>query len=167
MDAWQDMPATRDPTEAGASADLLIGALRRLAIGQKCATLARHDFALAFPGDGAEVFATFRAFLCTIAHATRRKLRIGLPGSPQPTPDETLLVALVAAAQTGDDDLVDAHLCWLARAEARCPVALTLRALATALAVHGHWLQAPLSCHSAVPQHSEPGADEHEPAKPG
>jgi hypothetical protein len=147
MGDWHDMPVESGPFGCATSAGLLIGTLRRVAIGHKCAELTRRDFALAFPGDGDEVFATFRGLLCTIAHASRRKLRIGLPGSPQPTPDETLLIALVAAAQARNDDLVDAHLCWLARPEARCAVAITLRALATALAVHGHWLPAPTSCH--------------------
>jgi hypothetical protein len=68
-------------------------------------------------------------------------LRAGRPGSPTPTPDETLLLALIAAAQAGNDALVDAYLCWLPRAEARSAVAITARALATAAAVHGQWLE--------------------------
>jgi hypothetical protein len=120
---------------------LLIGALRRVAARQEGCALTRRDFAIAFPGDAAEVFVTFRAFLGTLAHGGRRKLRIGLPGSTCVMPDETLLIALLAAAQTSDDGLVDAYLCWLARPGARATVAITARALATALAVHGHWLR--------------------------
>jgi hypothetical protein len=45
------------------------------------------------------VFATFRAFLQALAHAGRRKLRAGRPGSSTHTPDETLLLALIAAAK--------------------------------------------------------------------
>ena len=138
MGKWQSMPAECDAAGLGATKDLLIGALRHLAGGQGCAALARRDFALAFPGDASEVFATFRAFLATLAHAGRRKLRIGHLGTPRPTPDETILITLIAAAQIGDETLLDGYLCWLTRPEARCPVAITARALATALAVHGH-----------------------------
>jgi hypothetical protein len=128
--------------EWGQGGRLLIGALRGIAFGRGCSALTRRDFAIAFPGDADEVFATFRAFLQALAHAGRRKLRAG-PLGAQPTPDETAVLALIAAAQTGDETLVDAHLCWLARAEARIPVAITARALATALAVHGQWLHVP------------------------
>jgi hypothetical protein len=125
----------------GSGEALLIGALRRISVGQDCAALTRRDFAIAFPGDANEVFVTFRAFLNAVAHAGRRKLRVGLPGSLSLMPDEILLIALIVAAQAGDDALLDAYLCWLARAEARPAVAIMTRALATALAVHGQWLQ--------------------------
>jgi hypothetical protein len=46
-------------------------------------------------------------------------------------------------AQAGDEILVDAHLCWLARAEDSLTLAMTARALATALATHGQWLCLP------------------------
>jgi hypothetical protein len=133
---------TGDGAELGPSDGeaLLIGALRRAAAGHERCVLTRRDFAIAFPGDVDEVLVTFRAFLGALAHAGRRKLRIGLPGSSLAMPDEILLIALLAAAQARDDELVDAYLCWLARPGARAAVAITARALATALAVHGYWL---------------------------
>jgi hypothetical protein len=134
---------------------LLIGALRRAAAGHAGCRLTRRDFAIAFPGDADEVFVTFRAFLGTLAHAGRRKLRIGLPGSSLAMPDETLLIALLAAAQSGNDGLVDAYLCWLARPGERISVAITARALATALAAHGHWLRAPVRRHCEEPEGDE------------
>ena len=148
---------TNDETEIGSSEGeiLLIGALRRAAAGQGGGALTRRDFAIAFPGDADEVLMTFRAFLATLAHAGRRKLRIGLPGSSLTMPDETLLITLLAAAQAGDDELVDAYLCWLARPGARASVAITARALATALAVHGHWLGTPISRHREEPEGDE------------
>jgi|HubBroStandDraft_6_1064221.scaffolds.fasta_scaffold162022_3 hypothetical protein len=141
MGEWSDNPTEERPAELGQGGQLLISALRGIAFGHRCSALTQRDFAIAFPGDANEVFATFRAFLQALAHAGRRKLRAGHPGSPTPTPDETLLLALLAAAQAGDETLVDAYLCWLARAEARGAVAITTRALATALAVHGQWLR--------------------------
>lgn len=122
---------------------LLIAALRRMASGQSGCALTRRDFAIAFPGDADEVFATFRASLQALARAGRRKLRVGLPAMP----DEIALVALLAAAQAGDDALFDAHLRWLTRPDARDSAAITTRALAAALAVHGHWLRAASPCH--------------------
>jgi hypothetical protein len=133
--------AERGPAGLGQSGRLLIGAMRRIAFGQGCMTLTKRDFAIAFPGDANEVFGTFRAFLQALAHAGRRKLRTGHPGSPDATPDEIVLLSIIAAAQFGDEPVFDAYLCWLARAEARSAVAITTRALATALAVHGQWLE--------------------------
>jgi hypothetical protein len=136
-----DERAEHRPAELGQGGQLLIGALRGIAFGHGCSALTRRDFAIAFPGDAGEMFATFRSFLQALAYASRRKLRAGRPGSPTPTSDETLLLTLIAAAQAGDEALVDAHLCWLARPDARAFVAITTRALATALAVHGVWLR--------------------------
>lgn len=137
-DAWAD-------PQAGAA--LLIAALRRMASGQIGCALTRRDFAIAFPGDADEVFATFRAFLQALARAGRRKLRVGVPGLPA-MPDEIALVALLAAAQAGDDALFDARLRWLTRPDAGDSASITTRALAAALAVHGHWLQAAGRGHS-------------------
>jgi hypothetical protein len=143
MSEWDGEPVSAEPAGLEGGGQLLVGALRRVAFGHDCLGLTKRDFAIAFHGDANEVFATFRAFLQALAHAGRRKLRAARPGAPNLTPDETLLVAMVAAAQCGDETLLDAYLCWLARAEARGAVAITTRALATALAVHGQWLQAP------------------------
>jgi hypothetical protein len=130
-----------DDLAAYGGSQLLLSALRRSALGQACADLIRHDFAVAFPGDANEVFATFRASLQALAHARRRKLRVAYPCAKVLTPDETLLLAVVAAAQAGDKALFEAHLCWLALPRARDAVAITVRALATALAAHGQWLR--------------------------
>ena len=132
-----------DGMRLGSGAELLIGALRRIAAGRDCTVLTRRDFTVAFLGDADEVFATFRAFLQSLAHGGRRKLRVGPPGSRQMTADETAVIALIAAAQADDATRLDAHLCWLARGEAQVLVAIMTRALATALAVHGQWLEPP------------------------
>ena len=130
--------------------ELLIGALRRIAMGGGCAALTRREFATAFPGDANEVFATFRAFLQSLAHGGRRKLRVGLPGACAMTADEMTIIALIAAAQADDAARLNAHLCWLARGDARRLVAITTRALATALLVHGQWLKLqPCPCPSS------------------
>ena len=158
MNAW----ITNGAAE-GDGTTLLVDALRRTAGGQGPCALTRHDFAIAFPGDADEVFATFRAFLGAVAYGSPRKLRIGPPGSPHLLPDEISLLGVLAAAQTGDDALFDAHLCWLARPGSRPAVAVTTRALATAFAVHGKWLCALQPCHSGASRRDEPGTHEHDP----
>jgi hypothetical protein len=142
----------------GRGGELLIGVLRRIAAGQDCAALTRRDFAVTFHGDADEVFATFRAFLQSLAHGGRRKLRVGLPGACRVTPDETAIIALIAAAQADDEARLDAHLCWLARCEAQLLVAMMSRALATALTVHGQWLTLPSDSCAPAPHHAEAGA---------
>lgn len=148
MDACVDDRTADDPR----GETLLIDALRRAAAGHDGCALTRRDFAVAFPGDADEVLVTFRAFLQALACAGRRKLRIGLPGLPAATADEAWLIALLAAAQAADDARFDAHLCWLTRAAARGAVAITARALATALAVHGQWLRVPSAFRGAARQ---------------
>jgi hypothetical protein len=138
-DSWSD----DEGAVSGPGRELLIGALRRIAAGRSCTVLTQRDFATAFRGDADEVFATFRAFLQSLAHGGRRKLRVGLPGARHMTPDEIAIIALIAAAQVDDAARLDAHLCWLVRGEARLLVAIMTRALATALAVRGQWLPAP------------------------
>jgi hypothetical protein len=132
-----------EPDELEQGSRLLVDALRRAAAGHAHCGLTERDFAMAFPGDGREVFATFQTFLQAIARAGRRRLRAAHPGSALLTADERLLLAVIAAAQHADEPRLDAHLCWLARAEGRRLIALAARALATAFAVHGYWLPVP------------------------
>ena len=153
-----------DSAECGGGR-LLVSTLRRTALGHGCTHLIRRDFAVAFPGDANEVFATFRAFLQALAHAGRRKLRVAYPGAPALTPDETLLLAIVAAAQAGDEALFEAHLCWLTLPEARHAVAITARALAAALVAHGQWLHMSDPRHSRAPHSGEPETHEQGPIK--
>lgn len=123
---------------------VLIDALRRMATGHDTCRLILGEFAAAFPGDGPEIFATFRVFLQAVAHAGRRKLRVAAPGSTQLSPDEKLLLALIAAAQSGDQSLLDGYVSWLTRADRRMSVvAIAVGALATALGAHGQWLAEP------------------------
>jgi hypothetical protein len=63
MSEWSDGPAEHKSAEFGQGGQLLISALRGIAFGHGCSALTRRAFAIAFPGDANEVFATFRAFL--------------------------------------------------------------------------------------------------------
>jgi hypothetical protein len=102
--------------------------------------LTLRDFTATFPGDGMEVFATFRVFLQAVAYAGRRKLCIGPSESALLLLDENLLLALIAATQSGNRSLLDAYLCWLTRADRMNVVSIAACALATALRAHRQWL---------------------------
>jgi len=52
------------------------------------------------------------------------------------TSDEQRLLSLISAAQVDNAALLEAHLAWLARIEARRPLALATRGLAAAFAEH-------------------------------
>jgi hypothetical protein len=130
--------------EIGNGGRVLIEAVRRVAAGHDACRLTLSEFAIAFPGDGLEVLATLRVFLQAIAHAGRRKLRVAPPGSTRLLPDEKLLLALIAAAQSGEQSLLDGYMCWLTRADRRMSlVSIAVEALATALGAHGLWLATP------------------------
>jgi hypothetical protein len=128
------------PAGAEIGGRLLIRTLRRIAAGRECEALTIREFDDAFGEDAAEVFATFYTFLQAVACGSRRKMRVAHPGSHPLTPDELQLLTVIAAAQSGDAPRLEAHLRWLSRASLRAAVAITARALATALAVHDYWL---------------------------
>lgn len=130
-----------DLSGMGEGGRLLIEATRRLAVGREQCRLTLQAFDVTFPGDGREMLATFRVFLQAVAYASRRRLRVGLPGTMCLLPDEKLLLGLIAAAQTGDRSLLDDYLCWLTRADRRMSVVtISVYALAAALGAHGQWL---------------------------
>jgi hypothetical protein len=141
----RDMDELRDgPCEGGPAGRILIEAMRRIAAGQEGCRLIAREFAAVFPGEGLEVLATLRAFLQAVAWVSRRKLRVGLPGSRLLMPDEKLLLALIAAAQNGDRALLESHLCWLTRPDNRAvAVSIAACALAAACREHGHWVELP------------------------
>jgi hypothetical protein len=133
-----------DLSAIGEGGRLLIEAVRRAGVGREACRLTLQEFAATFPGDGLEVLATFRVFLQAVGYASRRKMRVGTPGTAFLLPDEKLLLALIAAAQGGDNLLLDAYVCWLTRADRRMAVVtIAARALATALGAHGQWLLLP------------------------
>jgi hypothetical protein len=127
-------------------AALLVSAWRRMASGNGTGSLVTRAFAAACGDDGAEVLATFDAFLRALAWAARRRLRIGYPGAADLTIDEQQALALIAAGQAGHATCFDAHLRWLARPDAAAALGIAARALGTALAAHGYRL--PLALRS-------------------
>jgi hypothetical protein len=89
-----------------------------------------------FGEDGEETLSLLRIFLGLLGTGVRRRLSFGHPGWPGVTSDEQRLLCLIAAAQAENGALFEAHLAWLARIEARRPLALATRGLAAAFAEH-------------------------------
>jgi hypothetical protein len=147
MGAQKSDPSCDDFRAMPSGFRLLIEASRRIAAGRDGCRLTLQEFASIFPGDGLEIFSTFRVFLQAMAQGGRRKLRFARPGTAGLLPDETLLLVLIAAAQSGDAALLDAHLCWLARPDRARVVSIATCAIAAALASHGQWLRPPAMRH--------------------
>jgi hypothetical protein len=122
---------------------LLVWALRRIVTGRGGCVLLSREFAEACGEDGPEVLAAFGAFLNVLAWGGRRSLAIRPPGALAFSADERRVLALVAAAQGGDQGRFALHLDWLARREARETVAVVARAVAAAFSAHALTLTAP------------------------
>jgi hypothetical protein len=86
---------------------------------------------------GRDMLLTYAAFLKALGHGSRRPLTIGHPGLLGFTRDERQVIALLAAAQAGDDTWLSAHLEWLIRADCQCTATIAARTFARLLADHG------------------------------
>ena len=134
-------PSGADPGDTGRQ--FLVWAWRRIIVGRgDCPAVARA-LALHCGEDAGEVLATLSTFLQALSYTARRRLQVGHPGCAGITADEQQLLALVAAAQAGEAPLMEAHLRWLVRPDARIPAAIAAGALGTALSVHGLVLTLP------------------------
>lgn len=131
--------------EFGPGEHLLVWALRRMVKGKDYGPLVGREFADTCGEDGREVLATLHTFLLALIHTCRRELSIGHPGCPSLTADERQVLMLVAAAQNGREAQFDAQLRWLAADDDRPTLAMTARALATALVYNRLTLTPPAS----------------------
>ena len=127
-----------------AAAGWAVNAVRRSLHGSRgCAPTKRSP-----PGLLADLEAV--GFLFRAAHETMLDVQgVGLivapPGTLEVTRHERRLLRAAAAAQAEDDGLVDNYLFKLAlHPRARPPLARAVTALATTLAISGHWLSAVL-----------------------
>ena len=116
---------------------LLVWTWRKIVTGHGGCPLIEREFSRLCGEDAGEVLATFCTFLRAVAYASRRHLQIGYPGYPGLTNDERQFLILIATAQAGDEARFEAHLRWIARTELTLALAIAIRALGTALEVHG------------------------------
>jgi hypothetical protein len=135
---------------------LLVRSWRRIAAERTDCPSVSRAFEHTCGEDAAEVLATFCTFLRALAYAGRRLLRVGHPGCASLTRDERQLLTIIAAAQSGDDALFTAHLCWLARVELRPALTIATGALGTALAMHGYLLPLPEAAPAQLAIHADP-----------
>lgn len=130
------MQKTEDADERNPCEDLLVHSWRlMMARGAEC-PLVTQQFQCACGASGPQVFTTFCTFLCALAFAQRRCLRVNPPGERTLTTDEARMLALIACAQNGCNAALEAHLCWLARRMLRKTLEKSVRELAAALSVH-------------------------------
>ena len=136
-ETWQPSPGAPIRVEDGAGVALVIRALR-LAAGPGCWPLVERVFRDAYgPGDGAAATCLFRVLLQGLALGARRPLRLGFVGAPELSHDERSLLQVVAAAQGGDQVLLDAGIAWLVRPRFAGPVGRTVAELGRLMATRG------------------------------
>ncbi|HUN50228.1 MAG TPA: hypothetical protein VMU42_03900 [Candidatus Sulfotelmatobacter sp.] len=120
----------------GCAEHLLVWSLRHLVAGRGDCPLIADAFSAACGEDAAEVFATFRVVIRMLVYAGRRRLCVARPGQNGVSACERQLLNIIAAVQAGDRPRFEAHLSWLARAEARHELAMAVQAVARALSTH-------------------------------
>lgn len=124
-----ETPVLADLPFAGAFA---LWGIRACAVGhQECCVLTQ-GYRAHLDKDWPEALSLILLLTRIIGADGRRKVSVGLPGAPRLTSDELSLIALLAAAQAGDEDRVNAHFAWLLAAqpeETARKVALRLGAL--------------------------------------
>jgi hypothetical protein len=113
---------------------LLMIAWRKLIAGQgRCPSLLRELASI--PGcQPQDLLRTLAIFFGALNDGCRRPLSVAPIGCSAPTHDERHILALLAASQTEDADLVSAHLTWLARPAHQKAVAIAARILGRMLA---------------------------------
>jgi hypothetical protein len=113
---------------------LVMTAMRRLVLGLgMCPGIAREFEVLCGPR-AAEVISVLRLFLGTLDRTARRRLTVAPPGWFAPTADERQMLAMLAAAQCGDEELLGALARWLARSEMQLLLVQVSHRLADVLA---------------------------------
>jgi hypothetical protein len=128
---------------------LLVWTWRKLVGGQgECPILSReYD---RFAGDRADaLLAAFATFLMLLGRGSRRVLSVGPPHCAGLTADEERMLRLIAAAQTGEEDMAGAHVTWLVRRDCQEGVLEAAGKLAEALRQAGVILPPVRTCTPA------------------
>ena len=128
---------------------LLVWSWRRIVNGRVHCPVMAQEFADACGSDASEVFLTLCTFLKALAFASRRQLVIRAPDPFNVTSDERQVLTLLAAAQSEDHSLFQAHLRWLAPPERRRELQIAAQALANAFKANNLALALPPSATPA------------------
>ncbi len=115
---------------------LLVTAVRRLVAGLGlCGGILREFDSLCGP-QSQEVLARIRLFLDALDRTARRPLTVAPPGWFAPTGDERQLLAMIEAAQGGEESRLAALACWFARRDVQPLLVEATHLLAGAMASH-------------------------------
>lgn len=99
-------------------------------------------------GAGTEAYLALRLVLYTACMFGRRRLSLAPPGSAEVTCDEALLLQIVAAAQHGQEALLEASLLWLLAPDSPLMPIVPVRRMASLLSRGGVLLAEPVQAGS-------------------
>ena len=99
--------------ELGTGSGLAVWSFRACALGHGDCCVLMRGFERAFGDDADPALRAMLGLVRVIGHQGRRKVSLGMPGCVRITRDELSLLMVLAAAQSGDSALRDAHLTWL------------------------------------------------------
>ncbi len=131
---------------------LLVWSWRRIVSGRIHCPVMAQEFADACGKAGGEVFRALCSFLEVLAFASRRRLLFCAPDPFGVTADERQVLTLLAAAQTEEHALFEAHMRWLTQPKRRRELQAAAQALASVLKANNLPLALP---QPAMPDSSE------------
>lgn len=106
-------PNAAGPTPPDERADVIIWALRRVAVGEIWCPLIDYELRRVYGADAEDLRGALHDLILGLAHHGRRRLRLGLPGLPVHTADECALLSAIGAATEADRPRLRAHLVWI------------------------------------------------------
>ncbi|MEI9991977.1 MAG: hypothetical protein WDM86_18300 [Rhizomicrobium sp.] len=109
---------------------VMVFAWRMLVAGRARCPVLRDELAAAAGAQAMDVLSALSVFLTTLGNGSRHRLCVGPPRCSHRTTDEQAMLALIAAAQDGDEERVAAHLRWLVVPDQRDAVSRSVQALA-------------------------------------
>ncbi|MFN3585652.1 hypothetical protein [Phenylobacterium sp.] len=119
---------------------LLIGAIRRLALGTGCpGAVAQFEFVCGWTGH--EACRTLEVFLQQLALHGRRRLTLSMPGDPAVTADERAMLDVFAFAQAEAYEAMEARLFELLETAPPAPLGAAACVVAQVLAMNGCFVE--------------------------
>ncbi|MEI9889128.1 MAG: hypothetical protein WDN08_22005 [Rhizomicrobium sp.] len=119
--------------EISRSEQVLVFAWRMLVAGRRQCPALHAELAAYAGGETHQVLAGLGVVLMTLGQGSRRPVSVRHPGCAVVTRDERNLLALLAAAQSGDDDLLAARLRWTVRPDCQMPALVVVQTFARLL----------------------------------
>jgi hypothetical protein len=137
----------------GAGAGYAIFGWRACARGAGDCCAVRRTFANAFGADGYAARHCINGFANMLGRAGRRSITLAMPGTARVTADELSFVATLAAAQSGQNEKLEAHLTWLFAGSYPAEAGEAVTHAASIFYLHGVWVDEP---NMDAPSHCAP-----------